>query len=75
MGWKFGSNLPGNPQRDANIERRRSRQDDILGLPETRRRRRRNAMTLGMMEDLLQTENFQSLLNIYSARRNSRSGE
>ena len=76
MGWKSSSQLPETSQRGhENDDRRRrlSRQDDSLRLPETHRRKRRNAMTLCMMEDLLQSENFQSLLNIHSTRRNSRS--
>ena len=71
MGWKTGSNLPENPQRDQTIERRRPRQDDSLRLPDTRRRKRRNAVTMSMMEDLLQSKNFEDLINIYSTRTNS----
>lgn len=77
MGWKTGSSLPDTSQRDIINERRRSRHEDFFRFPDAQlRRKRRNALTMCMMEDIMQTENFQSLLNIYTvpSRRNSRTG-
>ena len=72
MGWKKVSTTP-----DTSNTFRRDLHQNNEGqyhdrLSERRYRKRRNAMTSGMMEDLLQAENFQSLLNIYATRRGSR---
>lgn len=73
MGWKKVSTTPdtsGTFRRDLH-QNNEGHQHDRAS--ERRYRKRRNAMTICMMEDLLQAENFQSLLNIYATRRGSRS--
>lgn len=77
MGWKMDSSLPGTSQRDIFNERRRSRNEEFFRFADAQRRKRRNALTMCMMENIIQTENFQSLLNIHTvpSRRNSRTGE
>ena len=77
MGWKMDSILPGTSQRDILNERRRSRHEEFFRFPDAQRRKRRNALTTCMMENIMQTENFQNLLNIHTvpSRRNSRTGE
>lgn len=77
MGWKMDSSLPGTSQRDILNERRRSRHEEFYRFPDAQRRKRRNALTMCMMENIMQTENFQNLLNIHTvpSRRNSRTGE
>jgi len=74
MGWKKVSANPdtsSTSRRDLH-QNNEGQQHDSLRVSERRYRRRRNAMTHCMMEDLLQGENLQSLLNIYAARRGSR---
>ena len=75
MGWKKPSTTPdtsGTFRRDL-PQSNDGQPYDLLRVSERRGRKRRNAMTFCMMEDLLKTENFQSLLNIYATRRGSRS--
>ena len=72
MGWKKVSTTPdtsGTFRRDLHQSNEGQQHDRVS---ERRYRKRRNAMTICMMEDLLQAENFQSLLNIYATRRGSR---
>ena len=76
MGWRAFFSPPVSSGGLQQQNRSDGRQQDPLRISERRCRRRRNAMTIFMMEDLLQTDTFQSLLNIHSARRGSRtSGE
>jgi len=70
MGWKKVSTTT-----DTSSTFRRDLHQNNEGpqmVSERRYRKRRNALTLCMMEDLLQAENFQSLLNIHATRRGSR---